>query len=154
MGEEMTAKEYLKQLELLNEMINQKISQVDELREMAMGGGMGIRYDKDPVQTSVSGDAGTNKIIKYIDLENEVNADIDRYVDLKNKIINQIHGIKNVNHMKLLYKRYVEFKRLEVISVEMNFSYDHTRRLHGYALLDFERTYQMKKDPKPEKTES
>lgn len=141
MGGEMTAKEYLKQLELLNEMINQKVSQVDELREMAMGGGMGIRYDKDPVQTSVSADAGTNKIIKYIDLENEVNADIDRYVDLKNRIINQIHGIKNVNHMKLLYKRYVEFKRLEVISVEMNFSYDHTRRLHGYALLDFERTY-------------
>lgn len=141
--EEMTAKEYLKQLELLNEMINQKVSQVDELREMAMGGGMGIRYDKDPVQTSVSGDAGTDKIIRYIDLENEVNADIDRYVDLKNKIINQIQGIKNVNHLRILYKRYVEFKRLEVIAVEMNYSYQYVKELHGYALLDFERTYHM-----------
>lgn len=44
-----SAKEYLKQLERLNEMIDQKVKQADELREMAMGGGMGIRYDKDRV---------------------------------------------------------------------------------------------------------
>ena len=136
-----SAKEYLKQLERLNEMIDQKVKQADELREMAMGGGMGVRYDKDRVMSSPSQDGSVDKIIRYVDLEKEVNVDIDRYVDLKNQIINQIQGIKNQAHMKLLFKRYVEFKRLEVISVEMNYTYEHTRRLHGYALLDFERTY-------------
>ena len=137
----MTVKEYLKQLELLNEKIRQKRLQVSELQAMAMGGGMGMNYDRDPVQTSVSGDGNVNRIISYVDLEREINADIEQYTAMGDKIIKQIQGLKNVNHVKLLFKRYVEFKRLEVIAVEMNFSYDHTRRLHGYALLDFERTY-------------
>ena len=73
-----------------------------------------------------------------IDLEAEINAEIDRFVDEKHKIINQIQGLKNSDYISLLFKRYVEFKSLERICVEMNFSYDYIKHLHGYALKDFE----------------
>jgi hypothetical protein len=46
-----------------------------------------------------------------------------------------------VNHVRILFKKYVEFKRLEVIAVEMNYTYQYTKELHGYALADFQRTY-------------
>ena len=136
----MKAKDYLKQLELLDTKINQKLQQEAELRAMADGVGA-IDYAKDRVQSSPNGDAMSNTVIRYIMLEQEIDNQIDQFVDMKNTIINQIQGLKDVNHMKILFKRYVEFKRLEVIAVEMNYTYQYTRELHGYALSEFQRTY-------------
>lgn len=62
---------------------------------------------------------------------------VDNYVDKKNKIIGEIQTLENENYMNLLYKRYVEGKRLEVIAVEMNYNYGHTKKMHGWALLEF-----------------
>lgn len=134
----MKAKEYLQQLQRLDTVINQKIKEVHDLRLQAQSTG-GIDYSKERVQTSPSGDAPFVKpICRIIDLEAEINAEIDRFVDEKHKIINQIQDLKNSDYIRLLFKRYVEFKSLERICVEMNFSYDYIKHLHGYALKDFE----------------
>jgi len=37
---------------------------------------------------------------------------------------------------------YVEFKKFEIVAIEMNFTYQYIVELHGYALQDFERTYE------------
>lgn len=60
----------------------------------------------------------------------------------KHKIINQIQSLKNSKYIEILYKHYVEFKRLEVVAVEMNFTYQYVVELHGYALKDFQTTYE------------
>lgn len=134
----MKAKEYLQQLQRLDTVINQKIKEVQALRVQARSTG-GFDYSKERVQSSPSGDAPFVKTIcRIIDLEAEINAEIDRFVDEKHKIINQIQGLKNSDYISLLFKRYVEFKSLERICVEMNFSYDYIKHLHGYALKDFE----------------
>lgn len=134
----MKAKEYLQQLQRLDTVINQKIKEVQDLRLQAQGTG-GLDYSKERVQSSPSGDAPFVKpICRTIDLEAEINAEIDKFVDEKHKIINQIQGLKNSDYISLLFKRYVEFKSLEKICVEMNFSYDYIKHLHGYALQDFE----------------
>lgn len=134
----MKAKEYLQQLQRLDTVINQKIKEVDDLRLKSRSVGS-IDYSKERVQTSPSGDAPFVKpICKIIDLEAEINAEIDKFVDEKHKIINQIQGLKNSDYISLLFKRYVEFKSLERICVEMNFSYDYIKHLHGYALKEFE----------------
>lgn len=134
----MKAKEYLQQLKRLDELTNQKIKEVTDLRERATSVS-GIDYSKDKVQSSPSGDAPFVKpICRIIDLEAEINAEIDKFVDEKHKIINQIQGLKNSDYIALLFKRYVEYKSLERICVEMNFSYDYIKHLHGYALKDFE----------------
>ena len=134
----MKAKEYLQQLQRLDTVINQKIKEVQDLRVQMQSGG-GIDYSKERVQSSPSGDAPFVKpICRIIDLEAEINDEIDRFVDEKHKIINQIQGLKNSDYISLLFKRYVEFKSLERICVEMNFSYDYIKHLHGYALKEFE----------------
>lgn len=134
----MKAKEYLQQLQRLDTVINQKINELGDLRLQAQSTG-GLDYSKERVQSSPSGDAPFVKpICRIIDLEAEINAEIDRFVDEKHKIINQIQGLKNSDYISLLFKRYVEFKSLEKICVEMNFSYDYIKHLHGYALQDFE----------------
>lgn len=137
----MKAKEYLQQLKRLDELINQKIKEVTELRERATSVS-GIDYSKDKVQTSPSGDAPFVKLIgKIADLEAEINAEIDSFVNEKHKIINQIQSLKNADYISLLFKRYVEFKKFEIIAIEMNFTYQYVLELHGCALREFETTY-------------
>jgi hypothetical protein len=137
----MKAKEYLQQLQRLDTVINQKIKEVDDLRMKSRCAG-GIDYSKERVQTSPSGDAPFVKLIgRIVDLEAEINAEIDRYVDEKHKIINQIQRLKNADYISLLFKRYVEYKKFETIAVEMNFTYQYVIEMHRYALKEFETTY-------------
>ncbi len=135
----MKAKEYLQQLQWLDTVINQKIKELDDLRSMAAGAGS-IDYSKERVKTSRSGDASFVKLIeRMLDLDEKINQEIDAFVDKKHKIINQIQALKDSKHIDILYKRYVEFKSLDRICVEMNFSYDYIKHLHKYALQDFEK---------------
>lgn len=138
----MKAKEYLQQLQRLDTVINQKINELSDLRLKSQSTGS-IDYSKERVQTSPSGDAPFVKLIgRIIDLEAEINAEIDAFVNEKHRIINQIQALKNSKYIEILYKHYVEFKRLEVIAVEMNFTYQYVVELHGYALKDFQTTYE------------
>lgn len=138
----MRAKEYLQQLRRLDTVIDQKIKELDDLKVKSTCIG-GFDYSKERVQTSPSGDAPYVRIIhKIIELEEEINREIDEFVDRKHKIINQIQGLDNPNYIKLLFKRYVEFKKFEEIAVEMNFTYQYVVELHGYALKDFQTTYE------------
>lgn len=134
----MKAKEYLQQLKLLDVKIDQKLKQAGDLRQMAQATGA-LDYSKDRVQTSPSGDSMSNAVIRYLSLEEEVDRQIDQFVDLKNQIINQIQALKDVNYVQVLFKRYVEYKALEVIAVEMGYTYQYVRILHGHALQDFEK---------------
>jgi len=137
----MRAKEYLQQLQRLDTVINQKIEELDELRAMSLSTGC-IDYSKERVQTSLSLDAPFVRTIhRIIDLEEEINAEINKFIGKKHLIINQIQSLQNADYISLLYKRYVEYKRFEQIAVEMNFTYQYVRELHGRSLREFESTY-------------
>lgn len=138
----MKAKEYLQQLQRLDTVINQKIKEVQDLRLKSQSTGS-VDYSKERVQSSPSGDAPFVKpICRIIDLEAEINAEIDTFVDEKHKIINQIQALQNPKHIDILYKHYVEFKRLEIVAVEINFTYQYIVELHGTALKEFQLTHE------------
>jgi hypothetical protein len=138
----MKAKEYLQQLQRLDTMINQKIKELGNLRLMSQSVG-GIDYSKERVQSSPSGDAPfVEPVLRMIELEQEINAEIDRFVYEKHEIINQIQALQNQKHIDILYKHYVEFKRLEIVAVEMNFTYQYIVELHGTALKEFQLTHE------------
>ena len=135
------AKEYLQQLQRLDTTINQKIQELSDLRATAKKIG-GMDYSKDRVQTNACGDAPfTDTVLRIIDLEHEINREIDAFVDEKHCIINQIQSLQNSKYIDLLYQRYVKFKQLEQIAVDMNYTYQYVRELHGRALQEFESTY-------------
>ncbi len=132
------AKEYLQQLKRLDIVIKQKSKEVDDLHLKSKSIGS-IDYSKERVQTSPSGEASFVKLIgRIVDLEAEISQEINNFIDEKHKIINQIQKLNNTDYIRLLYKRYVEYKSLEHICVEMDFSYDYIKHLHGCALKDFE----------------
>ena len=135
----LNAKQYLLQLQILDTKINQKIEESAQLRSIVQG--RGISYDSERVQTSPT-DVQENIIVKYLDLEREIDKMIDAYVDQKDKIINQIHELSDVRYIKILFDRYVpdkngHTKSFEQISVDMHYNYTYVCDLHGQALIAF-----------------
>ena len=139
----MNAKEYLQNLKKLDTVIDQKIKELDNLKTMSTSIGS-FDYSKDRVQTSPDGDAPFVKAIEKICvLQDEINREIDQFVDKKHKIINQIQGLSKSKHIEVLFRRYVEYKSFETIAVEMMLSYQYVIEIHGYALQEFETTYEI-----------
>lgn len=134
----MKAKEYLKQVELLDVKIRQKKIELAGLKEEATCTGA-FDYSAEKVQTSAKADSMSKKVAKYVDLENEIHEDIERFTELKHKVIGQIHMLDDPKYINVLFKKYIEYKGLKEISKELGYSYDHIRRVHGWALLEFQK---------------
>lgn len=136
----MTAKEYLRQIEVLNIKIKQREEQLSCLRETA-GGAAAICYDKLNVQSHPAPDAMERNVIKIIDIENRIVEDKLRLEAIKNEIIEQIHALNDKRYIDILYHRYVKMERFEKIAVDMSYDYVYVRALHGEALGMFETKY-------------
>lgn len=131
-------KKYLRQLHRLELCIEQRQEELNRLRELI--GCNAIDYGE-RVQTSPSADSIPNEVIRRVELEADISRKIERFLQLRHKIINEIQSLDNAVYVNILYKRYVEYKSLEEIAVEMNYSYIHIKRLHGYALLEFKKRF-------------
>lgn len=134
----MKAKEYLKQVELLDTKIQQKKIELENLKENATCTGS-FDYSAEKVQTSAKADSMSIKVAKYVDLEKEINEDIEQFTELRHKVIGQIHMLSDPKYMNILFKKYIEYKGLKEIAREMDYTHEYVRRLHGWALLSFER---------------
>ena len=132
----MTAKEYLSRAYRLDARINAKLEQVMSLRELA------CKATSTLTDVPPSGTRNVHKmedvIVKIIELENEVNADIDTLVDIKRKIVEIIKAVKNPEYQTLLELRYFCFKKWEEIAVIMGYSLDNIYKLHRKALSELE----------------
>lgn len=138
----MKAKDYLQQLKFIDIKIKHKMEEVNTLKDLAISTGASPEGER--VQTSMNGDTLPKIVTKYMDMEKEVNAEVDRYIELRHQIIEEIHSMNNNLYMKILFMRYVEFKTLELIAVETGYSYQYIRNRHGYALLDFQKIIDKK----------
>lgn len=129
----MDAKEFLTKIRTIDTIVDCKIEQVKRLEELLTGGA--IRYDKDKVQSSVSNNTMADTVAKIIELKEQINYDIDLLVDYKSKARELIEQLDDVEKI-ILYKRYFDNKSFELISVECNYSWRHTYRIHGHALAN------------------
>lgn len=135
----MTAKEYLQQIRKNDIRINQLVKEIDDLRNKIVLIS-GIDYSKDRVQTNTEPSSGALKSIeKLYDAELKLNKMIDKFVDEKRRIVNEIQSLDNPTYIELLYMRYVNYMRLEEIAVDMHYSFDRTRHIHGAALQAFDK---------------
>lgn len=135
----MTTKDYLNQINRLNRMINNKISEISQLRELAYS--VSAIKNEEKVQTSLKPDSIGCTIAKLEEMEKDIDRTIDEYRDKKCKIISQIDGMEDENYYNILFSRYIEKKSFELIATEMSFSYRNITRLHGKALKAFELKY-------------
>lgn len=130
----MTAKEYLSQARFLDNRINSKIQQVSSLNELATK--CTATISDMPHSPNSGGSTMADAVCKIIDLQEEINKDIDRLVDLKREIMGVIKAVPNVEYQTILEKRYLCFISWEQIAVDMNYSMQHIHRMHSSALKE------------------
>ena len=128
----MTAKEYLGQAYRIDQRINSKLEQVTSLRNLA------TKATSTLSDIPPSGTQNVHRmedvIVKIVDMENEVNADIDKLIDLKQEIMKTINAVENPEYHTLLELRYLCFKSWEEISVKMGYTRRHLYRMRDAAL--------------------
>ena len=135
----MDTKTYLQQISRLDRMINNKLSEIQQFRELARS--VSAVKNEERVKTSPNFDKMGSTDCKIEKMEKELDDLIDTYVDKKNLIVSQIDGIDNETYYHILFARYVEKKTFEKIADEMTYSWRQTIRIHGRALQEFEKLY-------------
>lgn len=135
----MKTKDYLSQVSRLNKMINNKLSEISQLRELSVS--ISAIGNDEKVQTSPNFDKIGTAIAKIDELENNLDKMIDEYLVKRERIIAQIDTMEEESVYQILFSRYIEKKTFEKIAKEMKYSWRQIVRLHGKALQQFEKKY-------------
>lgn len=138
----MTAKQYLRQAYRLNELINSDIQELEQLKALSKSisspnlSGMpsGSRKQEAPF---------VNAVIKIVDLEKVIDAEIDRFVDLKKEIRDKLFQIKDKNERLILQNRYLLFHTWEQIAEELDFTPQWVQEIHKRALKNFSKQFNL-----------
>ena len=135
----MDTKQYLQQISRLDRMIQNKLAEISQLRELAMS--VSAVKNEERVQTTPNFDKIGTAYCKIEEMEEKLDKLIDEFVDKRNLIISQIDKIENETYYEILFARYIEKKTFEKIADEMTYSWRQVIRLHGRALQEFEKMY-------------
>ena len=128
------AKAYLRRIELLDAHITNKLNDLETLRTMVTK----ITATITPVAVSGSGsqDKLGDAIAKIVDLQNEINHKVKKLIDAKMEVSAVLEKLQEPDHVKVLHKRYIEYKPFEQIACEMCCTYRNVCYIHGKALQE------------------
>lgn len=134
----MTAKEYLARIRTLDIKINQKTKEISALKTTLTDISAVSMSDDKVRDGSIPGDARFVITLAKIDkLERELDAEIDKFVDTRHGIISDIQSLDNPLYIKILFKRFVEYKTFDDIANDIHYSNRQTMRFYNQALNEF-----------------
>jgi DNA-directed RNA polymerase specialized sigma subunit len=128
----MTAREYLSRAYKIDRRVDAYLDEIQQLRAMAersTGTYSATRHGGTPQRSKVE-----TALVRIDELERLVNANIDDLVSAKQEIHDAIKRVDKPEERMLLQLRYLNGKKWEEIAVEMNYSWQHTHKIHAKAL--------------------
>ena len=129
---ELDAKSYLKQVELLDARIKNKLIEQQQWRDIAMDITANIGGER--VQSSGSQQKMADAITKCVDMETEINGLIDALIDTKRDVIATIEKLDSPIEYNVLHKRYIQYLSLQEIADDYERDYGWVTTTHGRAL--------------------
>ena len=135
----MTTKEYLSQVRKLNKMINGRLQDLEDMRQLAES-----VSSKQPVADLVISSGRKDRlesiIVKIIDAERDIDAMVERYIDKRSLIVGQIEEL-DAEEFSVLRLRFIDGWDADKISGELKYSERQTYRIYRRALHSFEEKY-------------
>lgn len=132
----MKAKDYLLQVHRLDTVINNKMAEINKWRSIALGSTVSTEGER--VQSSGNKQKMADAVCRYISIEEEINADIDKLVDCKQEIIRTIEQLP-LDEYDVLHKRYIQEMELYDIAAAADRSYSWATWVHGRALANLQK---------------
>ena len=126
------AKKYLSQAFGLNQRIDSKLGQIEDLHNLATKAT--VTYSDMPRNPNKGQSRLEDCVIQIMELEAEINRDMIRLVELKKDIIRRIKAVENAELQTILELRYLSYMRWEEIAIELGYGIDNVFRLHRNAL--------------------
>ena len=124
----------IKQLKIRIKYLRQRAA---EMRQKTMSLGSPA-MDNDIVQTYGAGDKMAEQVAAYLDLEREAEAVALKLTKQRQDLIDRILDLDDSRYTEVLYKYYVEEKRLNVIASEMGYTYGTIRHMIRHAEQAFD----------------
>jgi len=153
-SETKQAQKYLGQVDKLNAMIENKMAEVEQWRDISLSvvsGGESAEIEKivnnkrkvelhkmEKVQSSGNPSKMADAIDRIIDLQAEINALIDSLIDTKQEIISTIEQL-NATEYDVLHKRYIQGMTFDEIGAAKGKSTSWATTVHGRALQSLQK---------------
>ena len=128
----MNAKEYLRQAWNIDQRIKDKMEQLKRLKEMSTS--VTSVISDMPRSATPNPKKMEDTVLRLVEMESEIDADISSLVNLKIEIMQTIWRVEDANCRTLLEMRYISFKSWEEIAAAMGITVRWLHRLHAKAL--------------------
>ena len=128
-----TAKQYLNRVRRIDKEIAALLRLVQSTRESLET--ITQNYNSDGAQSTKN----PHKFDRLVELESLVDAKIDEQIAMKSEILQTIMKLPDRRQRLVLMEYYVEMKTWEQVAVDLNYSYMHITRIHGYALKEVQK---------------
>jgi len=128
----MTAKEYLSQAYMLEQLIKSKQNQLSSLESIATGCSSNITGM--PRNPSPSQSPMADAKCRIVDLENELQKELARLINYKIRVLELIHSVQSIECQLILEKRYLFYMPWERIAQDLNYSVGWVMKLHRKSL--------------------
>lgn len=123
---------YLNKAFYLNKRIDALIAEKKENEHIAMK--CTANYDNDGSANPSKGNSQEKILIKIAEQENEIDCFIDKLVDIRKDISNQINSLENSDEQTVLSLRYLSYMTMEQIAEEMHYDKRTVQRKHQKAI--------------------
>lgn len=133
----MKAKAYLQEIKRLDKKIENKQMEIASLYDLIQS--VTVPVKEVNVQSNGEQDKLGSGVSRIVDLQNEINADIDRYIDRKLEAIRLINRLENDDYINILVRRYVNYEEWQTIADNLHYTRQWIDKLHGRALLEFQK---------------
>lgn len=132
-------KEFLNRHYEISQSIDAKLEQIEELKSLAQ------KITVGPFSESHGSGGYTDRVgrttARIIDLENEINREIDRLIDVKTEIWELIYTLPDSTERVILERHYLLHEGWERIADKLGYSSRHITRLHNRALERLESAF-------------
>ena len=142
----MKAKEFLKQVEKWDKMIDNKLIEQKQWKDIACNTTAGSKsilingeqHSMDRVQSSGNQQKMADAIVKYVDIEEEISQCINELYDAKKAVLGVIEQLE-ADEYDLLHKVYIQHLPLWDAAEASNKSYTWAKSVHGRALQEIQK---------------
>lgn len=136
----MTGKEYLAEFKNVNHLIEQMREYIQTMREQATS--VSHRIQAVTIQQSPHNDKLADWVSQIVDAEDQLNALINRKLDMYGAILKAIMKIPDFDQAGIMMARYLQAMKWNDVACSTGFSVQRAYELHSKGVKAFEKIYE------------
>jgi hypothetical protein len=133
----LEAKDFLRQVKSIDLRITNKLIEQKQWMDIALG--ITANMDGERVQSSGSQSKMADAVTRCVDMEQEIDALVDKLVDTKREVIRVIERLDSPTEYDVMHRRYIQFQSLQEIADHYKMEYGWATTVHGRALKNVQK---------------